>query len=66
MIGFMIYDLNFYSSAYFNGKDSSKRLRTMCFDFSNWFNLYAGNIKYDDRYEKYAGVRLDGDGKKNN
>lgn len=60
-----LYNLNFYSSAYFNGKDSLKCLRTMCFDFANWFNLYAGNIKYDERYEQYAEVSLDGDGKKN-
>lgn len=60
------YNLNTYSSAYYDGKDSSKYLRTMCFDFFNWFNLYVGNIKYDERYEKYADVALIDDGKKNN
>ena len=53
-----LYNLNYYSSAYFNGKDSSKHLRTMCFDLFNWFNLYIGNIKYNERYEKYADVAL--------
>lgn len=59
------YNLNTYSSAYYDCKDSSKHLRTMCFDFFNWFNLYAGNIKYDERYEQYADVALIDDGKKN-
>ena len=60
-----LYDLNFYSSAYFGDLDSSERLLTMCFDFFNWFNLYTGNIKYDERYEQYADVALIDDGKKN-
>ena len=53
-----LYNLNFYSSTYFNGKDSLEYLRTMCFDFFNWFNLHVGNIKYDECYEKYADVAL--------
>lgn len=61
-----LYNLNFHSSIYFNGKDSSKYLFTMCFDFFNWFNLYVGNIRYDERYEQYADVTLIDDGKKNN
>lgn len=54
----MLYNLNYYSSAYFNRKDALKYLCTMCFDFFNWFNLYVGNIKYDKCYEKYADVAL--------
>ncbi len=61
-----LYNLNFYSSSYFNGRDSLKCLRTMCFDFFNWFNLYVGNIKYDEHYEQYAEVALIDNDKKNN
>ncbi len=53
-----LYNLNYYSSAYFNGQDSSKHLRTMCFDFFNWLNLYTGRIQYDKSYEQYADVKL--------
>lgn len=53
-----LYNLNFYSSSYFNGKDSPQKLYTMCFDFFNWFNLYVGNIRYDECYEKYADETL--------
>ena len=61
-----LYNLNFHSSSYFGDRDSSDFLFTMCFDFFNWFNLYVGNIKYDERYEQYADVALINDGKKNN
>ena len=54
----LLYNLNFYSSAYDGDRDSSERLQTMCFDYFNWLNLYMGNIRYDKRYEKYADVTL--------
>lgn len=59
-----LYNLNFYSSAYFNGNDSPQKLCTMCFDFFNWFNLYVGNFRYDERYEQYADEALIDDVKK--
>ena len=58
-----LYNMNFFASEYKNN-DSPERMATMCFDFFNWFNLYVGNIKYDERYEKYADVALIDDGKK--
>ena len=53
-----LFNMNFYTSAYFGKNDSPERLSTMCFDFFNWLNLYMGNIKYDTRYERYADVTL--------
>lgn len=42
----------------YNMNDRPERMRTMNFDFINWFNLYSGTLKYDAVYEKFADVRF--------
>lgn len=50
------YDLGSLAYSYLGKDDSYERLSTMCFDFINWQNLYMGNIKYNQCYEKYTNV----------
>lgn len=49
-----LYNLNYYSSAYFGDSDSPERLGTMCFDFFTWMRLCLGDLAYDEKYEYYG------------
>lgn len=53
-----LYNLNYYSSKFYGEIDSPKKMLSMCFDFFNWFNLYVGNIIYNECYEQFADESL--------
>lgn len=44
----------FYGDYFYD--DSTEKMKTMNFDFINWFNLYSGTLKYLPDYEKLADV----------
>ena len=51
------YQYNAFAGEFFLD-DSWEKLKTMNFDFINWFNLYTGAINYHYEYEKYADARF--------
>lgn len=45
---------NYYGEFFYD--DSPDKMKTVNFDFVNWFNLYSGTLEYKPEYEKYADV----------
>lgn len=43
---------NYYGEFFYD--DSPDKMKTVNFDFVNWFNLYSGTLEYKPEYEKYA------------
>lgn len=49
------YSLHSFYGDYF-WDDTPDKMRTVNFDFVNWFNLYSGSLVYRPEYEKYVDV----------
>lgn len=49
------YPLHSFFGEYFI-EDNPEKMKTVNFDFVNWFNLYSGSLVYKPEYEKYADV----------
>lgn len=49
------YSMHTFYGDYFED-DSPEKMKTVNFDFVNWFNLYSGSLEYKPEYEKYADV----------